>query len=389
MPETTHVQTHESREPRERAVSRQIVRASSQGLVVRSAALVARGLRDLARDSNWLIKKVFTGHASKLAISPSGQVCAISPQVRHGSQHVVLYDVELSVPTIALTAPASSVAASETSLENGAFAWSASARHLAAAWPGWQPSLHLFDLQGKLLLGTFGGFDKVPNSLAWSETGRFVAASTNDAKSASLRIWESSRAEMPFATRASTEIAAPTGMEPQAYGEGFEEEGAFRGYGRIAFSPDERLVAAVVEIQGEWADDLIFVASPLSLQNHHLIQAQGHVTDITWTPDSRQIVYCAAGQAYRLTAASPESQPLPFGAELCACHPHLPLCLCFSSWLKNSAKGRLCLVDLNRLSVFDEYPADGVVDLRWNLDGSKAFAMTQSGMAYIYEPPLV
>ena len=37
----------------------QIVPAASRGLAVRSAALVVRGLRDMARDSNWLIKKVF------------------------------------------------------------------------------------------------------------------------------------------------------------------------------------------------------------------------------------------------------------------------------------------------------------------------------------------
>ena len=47
------------------------------------------------------------------------------------------------------------------------------------------------------------------------------------------------------------------------------------------------------------------------------------------------------------------------------------------------------LVDLNGLTVFDEYAAEGVVDLRWSLDGSKAFAVTQTGMAYIYEPPLI
>jgi hypothetical protein len=80
---------------------------------------------------------------------------------------------------------------------------------------------------------------------------------------------------------------------------------------------------------------------------------------------------------------------LPFGAELCACHPHLPLCVCYSSWLKNSAKGRLFLVDLNRLEVFDEYAAEGIADLRWSADGSKAYAVTQDGMAYIYEPPLI
>jgi hypothetical protein len=84
-----------------------------------------------------------------------------------------------------------------------------------------------------------------------------------------------------------------------------------------------------------------------------------------------------------------EPQVLPFGAELCACHPQLPLCLCFSSWLKNSAKGRLFLVDLNRLVVFDEYAAEGVVNLRWSLDGSKAYAVTADGLAYIYDPPLL
>jgi len=82
-------------------------------------------------------------------------------------------------------------------------------------------------------------------------------------------------------------------------------------------------------------------------------------------------------------------EPLPFGAELCVCHPQLPLCVCFSSWLKNSAKGRLFLADLNRQTVFDEYAAVGVMVLRWSLDGSKAYAVTRDGMAYIYEPPLI
>ena len=33
-----------------------LARADAQGLTVRSAGLVRRGLLDLARDSNWLIK---------------------------------------------------------------------------------------------------------------------------------------------------------------------------------------------------------------------------------------------------------------------------------------------------------------------------------------------
>jgi hypothetical protein len=145
----------------------------------------------------------------------------------------------------------------------------------------------------------------------------------------------------------------------------------------------------VVEIEGDWADDSILLLDAPALQNQCAFGAQGHITDLTWTPDSRQIVYCAAGQAYRLEVESMFFEPLPFGAELCVCHPHLPLCVCFSSWLKNSAKGRLFLADLSRQTVFDEYAAEGVVDLRWSLDGSKAYAVTRDGMAYIYEPPLI
>ena len=145
----------------------------------------------------------------------------------------------------------------------------------------------------------------------------------------------------------------------------------------------------MIEIKGEWADDSILVADVNTLSRRKVFGAQGHVTDLTWTPDSQQIIYCSAGQAYRLEPDSVNAEPLAFGAELSACHPHLPLCVCFSSWLKNSAKGRLFLTDLSRGTIFDEYPAEGVVDLRWSADGSKAYAVTRDGMAYIYEPSLI
>jgi WD40 repeat protein len=378
-------------ETREKSAATQLVHASPQGLAVRSAALVVRGLRDLTRDSNWLIKKVFTGHSMYMSVSPSGQVCAISPQVRYGSQRVVLYDIELSVPVMALSVPGETGGApGEPASESAAaFAWSPTARYLAAAWGAWQSQLHLFDLHGKMLLGRFGTFKTIPQSLAWSETGKYFAAASSGGKGASLSVWEATREEMPLSGAADFVMGSPRGIEPQTYGEGFEEEGAFRGYGRTVFSPNEKLLASVAAIQGEWADDSILVTEVPSMRNQQLFQAQGHITDLTWTPDGQQIVYCAAGQAYRLSARTHEIEPLPFGAELCACHPHLPLCVCFSSWLKNSAKGRMFLVDLNGLTVFDEYAAEGVVDLRWSLDGSKAFAVTQTGMAYIYEPPLI
>ena len=184
-------------------------------------------------------------------------------------------------------------------------------------------------------------------------------------------------------------MGVPDGFERQTYEAEFGEEGAFGGYGRTAFSPDEKILASVIEIRGDWADDSIVLADVPALRTQNVFQAQGHITDLTWTPDSRQIIYCAAGQAYSLDVESLAFEPLPFGAELCVCHPHLPLCICYSSWLKNSAKGRLFIVDLGRQTMFDEYAAEGIVDLRWSVDGSKAYAMTQDGMAYIYEPPLI
>jgi WD40 repeat protein len=382
----------------EKSPTRQIVPAASQALAVRSSALVVRGLRDLARDSNWLIKKVFAGRSPHLAISPAGQLAAISPQIRRsprpGPQRVVLYDIEMSMPMLALSVPGESPAPAADL--PGAFAWSSTARYLVAAWSAWQPQLHCFDLQGKMLLGTFGEYRQFPNSICWSDTGKYFAAASSGGTAASMRLWQMDRLDVAAgATQGllnkapAGEVGVPNSVEPQQYGEEFAEEGAFRGYGRTAFSPNEHLLATVVEIQGEWADDSIAIFDVPGLQNQLAFGAQGHITDLTWTPDSRQIIYCAAGQAYRLEVESMFFEPLPFGAELCVCHPHLPLCVSFSSWLKNSAKGRLFLADLSRQTVFDEYAAEGVVDLRWSLDGSKAYAVTRDGMAYIYEPPLI
>ena len=386
-------------EIREKSATREIVPAGPQGLAVRSAALVARGLRDLARDSNWLIKKIFAGRTPSLAISPAGQVCAISRhfqprapyEPRGGAQRVVLYDIETAYAMFALSVP-NEIDASSKDL-TATFAWSPTGRYLAAAWGAWQPALHCFDVQGKMLLGTFGEFGVIPRCLAWSGTEKLFAAASSGGKKASLRLWRtaddaSSNAAAPSGAPA-TRIGAPDWLERQTYEAEFGEEGALAGYGRTAFSPDEQLLASVIEIHGDWADDFIAFLDVPTLRKREAFQAQGHITDLTWTPDGQQIVYCAAGQAYRLGVGTMNFDALPFGAELCACHPHLPLCVCYSSWLKNSAKGRLFLVDLNRLEVFDEYAAEGIADLRWSADGSKAYAVTQDGMAYIYEPPLI
>ena len=124
--------------------TKQIARTQSGALAVRSSALVARGLRDLARESNWLIKKVFTGRSQHLAISSAGQVCAISTSIHHGTSQVALYDIELSVPTMTLSVPMAGKRADPTDSESdahanslAAFSWSPGARYLVAAWSGW------------------------------------------------------------------------------------------------------------------------------------------------------------------------------------------------------------------------------------------------------------
>jgi WD40 repeat protein len=385
-------------ESREKSSLQQIVPAPTQGLAVRSAAIVARGLRDLSRDSNWLVKKAFSGHSPNLEISPAGQLCAVSPMVRQGTERIAVYDIELCVPTLAL-AVTGEPSVSAPGLPS-AFVWSPTARYLVAAWGGWLPELHVFDLHGKAFLGSFGDHSNFPSSLAWSGTGKYFAVASAGGQEARLRLWlaQGGSAAMPFAENPSNEIgAAVSAKDTDAENPGDESSdgGVFSGYGRTAFSPDEKNLASVVEFEGDWADDSIALIEVPGLGTRKTFQVQGHVTDLSWTSNGEQLVYCSAGQAYRLEVARTESavdtetESLPFGAELCACHPHLPLCLLFSSWLRNSAKGRVFVVDLNTLTVFDEYAAEGVVDLRWGLDGSKAYAVTADGLAYIYESPLL
>ena len=377
----------------EKSEVKQVVPAPSWALVVRSAAIVARGLRDLARDSNWLLKKVFSGRSSHVAISHHGELCALSAIVRHGTERVTLYDIEMSVPTLALAIPGEP-SVSVPGLP-AAFAWSPAGQYLTAAWGGWLPELHVFDIDGKAYLGAFGDFAHFPTSLAWSSTGKYFACASGGGEAARLRLWKTaprSAVAMPFAAEPSAEIGPPPQPDESESAEpsGVEadDQGVFSGYGRAAFSPDENQLAAILENDGDWADDSIALLEVPSLDMQSIVQAQGHVTDLSWTFDNHQLIYCAAGQAYRIAPESSEAEALPFGAELCACHPHLPLGLLFSSWLKSSAKGRVFIVDLNGLSLFDEYPAEGVVDLRWSADGAKAYAVTAEGLAYIYEPPL-
>ena len=275
---------------------------------------------------------------------------------------------------------------------SAAFAWSPSAQFLVAAWGLWEPSLHFFDLHNKMFLGAFSEFSAFPRCINWSGMGRYFALA-GSGKKGSLELWTAGTNAMVLsgpALRKDRSAGLGCTARNRAASRGDEpcDEATFAGYGRLAFSPDERTLASAVEIEGEWADDSIaFVGLP-GFQQQQVFPAQGHITDLTWTPDSRRVIYCAAGQAYRVNPETLDSEQLPFGAELCLCHPYKPLCVCFSSWLKNSAKGRLFLVDLDALDVYDEHPAENVVDLRWSIDGSKAYAVTRDGLAYSYESPM-
>jgi len=383
----------------DQTTTKQIVPAAPQALAVRSAALVARGLRDLARNSNWLTTKVFSGRSPHASISSSGLVCAVAPPVKGEPHRVVLYDIERGVPALALAVPNEAMSFNSRLAANAGFAWSPSAQFLVAAWGLWEPSLHFFDLHSKMFLGTFGEFSSFPRYVSWSGMGRYLAMA-GAGKKANLELWVAATNAMVMSGPALKRIGPPQWVSQQsidaaiqdgvaqAPGDAACDEATFAGYGQLSFSPDECTLAAAMESEGEWADDsILFVRMP-GFQEQKVFPAQGHITDITWTPDSKYLIYCAAGQAYRVNVASLEAEQLPFGAELCLCHPHKPLCVCFSSWLKNSAKGRLFIVDLDAPDAFDEHPAENVVDLRWSLDGSKAYAVTLDGLAYSYEPPM-
>jgi hypothetical protein len=380
MPTTTNDK------PQTSSPGQQIVPTSTQNLTVRSSALVTRGLRDLARESNWIVKKVCAGQITRRSISAAGTVTAISSSGGGRAPRLVLYDIESSAPKFVLSVEGEKLAFAP--YLPSAFAWSLAGRHLVAAWGAWEPALHVFDLNSRAVAGIFGKFKHFAAGLAWSDKGNYFAAAATGGQEASVRLWTVTGDASALKIKVCGEIRVHEGFEKQAYEAELSGEGDFAGYGQTVFSPDEKIVASVVEIHGEWADDSIVFADVPNIRNQIVFQVQGHISDISWTPDSSRVLYCAAGQAYKLDLATMNFHLLPFSAELCACHPHLPLCLCYSSWQKDSAKGRLFLVDLNRNEIFDEYAAEGISDLRWNVDGSVAYAMTRDGMAYIYEPSL-
>jgi hypothetical protein len=364
-----------------------VVRKSgAQALAMRSAALVKRGLHDLSRESNWTRKPAFVGKASKVAVSARGLVCAISADSRKTPPRVTVYDLHNSYGQLALSVPGETPALAKHL--PASFAWSANSRYLAGAWAAWQPSIHVFDLDGKEFAGAFGKFQQLPSHVVWSPDSAYIAAATTG-KTAALRVWPSGAADRQIQDAPLGEAGVPDWLERQTYEAEFGEEGAFHGYGKTVFSRDGTQLASVVEIQGEWADDAILLAHVPSLKRVNSFQAQGHVSDLTWLASGRAIVFCAAAQAYVLNLATFESEQLSFDAEICAAHPTLPLLACYTSWQKDAAKGHLFIADLRTNTRYDQCEAEGVAEITWSEDGSRAYAVSKDGMAYIYEPEIL
>ena len=357
-----------------------LARTGTQGLAVRSATLVRRGLRDLARESNWLIQKVFNAPVSHAAISSDGHFCIPNGPSHENTQGLSVLDLENSSQLLPLGVPLQGPLAK--------LAWAPGTRHLIAAGDAPSHDLRVIDVRRKNLAGSLRSTGGTPSSIAWSPGGALVASALTG-KEPSLALWQIPERFTDAPAEPLHRLGAPNWIERQSDEADSADAGEFSGYGSLAFSPDEALLAVVVQIGGDWADDSIALLNARTLEKETVFEAQGHVTDIAWSGDGKRVVYCSAGQAYGIDVLSAESTSLPFGGERCAWHPHLPVCLFYSSWLRNSAKGRLFLADMDRGRVFDEHPADNILDLRWSADGSKAYAIASEGLAYIYEPELL
>jgi WD40 repeat protein len=363
-----------------------ISKRASRALAAQSAALVRRGLRDLARDSNWLIKKVFTRRMNELAISPGGQVCATSYDARAGRARISIFDIELSVPAFNLDVPYDQPP--EKPALRASFAWSPDGRYVVAAAPDGSQELHLLDVQARSHVRLLNTFEHPSETLTWSASGNYFAASFAAGDFSSIRLWRKANDQELSLVRADGEIAVADWIAARPGSDSAEDAGSFQNYGTLALSPGDEWLAAVAEIDGDWADDYLLLAHVPSLRLADIHPGQGHITDVSWSRGPQQLVYCASGQAFELNLDSRQASPLPFAAELFRCHPTLPIAGCFASWLKNSAKGRLFVANLDNGTVIDECPAEGVVDIRWSADGTKLYAVSQDGLAYAYEVSL-
>jgi WD40 repeat protein len=364
--------------------SQEITAAHTRAITVLSSSLVLRGLREFPQTSRWNIKQAFADPAAHLGISSHGRVAVYSPETRESSLRIEIADAEMSVAATVIAVPDEPLIGRPDF--PAAFAWSADEKFLVAASGTWQPELHLFDPRAGAFMGRFGAFRVYPTHLCWSGDGKYFAASSDGSENAELTLWmpgDSAEKFEPLCEmdrRAFAETSAPAETE--------DDQGNFYGFGATAFHPCERILATVLEFDGDWSDDSVLLLRVPTLEIAGRFETSGHVTQLCWSSDGRRLIFCASGQAYSLDVESETITSLPFAAEMCQCHPALPLCGFYNSWLKNSAAGRIFVADLQRNAIIDECRAEGIGDIRWSSDGRTFYAVARDGTAYLFDCPL-
>lgn len=362
--------------------SQEIVSVRNRGITVLSSPLVLRGLRELPQNSRWSVKQAFAEPRTHLAISKNGHIAAYSPASRELSQRVEISDVELSGETKSIAVPDEPFVARPDF--PAAFAWDPTGSLLAAASGTWHPELHLFNARAGEFAGRFSAFRVYPAHLCWSESGKYFTASSDGSEHATLTLWMTGRSPEEFEPLCEMDRASAL-AEPSADDD--SQENSFFGYGPVAFRQDEKLLAAPLEHDGDWSDDSLLLVRVPTLEIAERFETNGQVTQLSWHNNRRTLIFCASGQAYSLDTANGEMNSLPFAAELCQCHPSLPLCAFYNSWLKNSAAGRIFIADLQRNTVIDECHAEGIADIKWSSDGRTLYCVALDGVAYLFDCP--
>ncbi len=363
--------------------SQEITRAERRAITVLSSSLVLRGLREFPHTSRWSVKRAFQALKADVAISPAGRAAFYSAETRQSSQQIGVADLEL------IGAPATIAVPDEPFIARpdfpASFAWSPNEKQIVAASGTWQPELHLFDARSLAFLGRFGAFRVYPTHLCWSNTGQYFAAASDGSENSKLMLWMPAASADDFEPLCEMDRHAILDPQSQENAEG--EQGNFYGFGATAFRPDERMLATVLEFDGDWSDDSLILARVPTLEMAGRFETTGHVTQLSWSADSQRIIFCASGQVYSLDPNRGGIDSLPFAAEMCQCHPTLPLCGFYNSWLKNAAAGRIFIADLQSNAVIDECRAEGIADIRWSSDGRTFYAVARDGTAYLFDSP--
>ncbi|HEV2615184.1 MAG TPA: hypothetical protein VGU63_01095 [Candidatus Acidoferrales bacterium] len=371
--------------PRARREAREIVRSQASGITVLSSSLVLRGLREFQQTSRWSVKQAFGEPRQHLSVSPRGHAAAYSAATRELSQRIEICDLELTGVPAPIRIPDEPLVARPDF--PASFAWSPAGDSLIAASGTWQPELHYFDARAGKFGGRFAPFRVFPTHLVWASSGKYFVAASDGSENATLMLWMAGDSVDEFEPLSQLDRGTFADASQENNEDG--DRGRFWGFGATAFCANDKSLATVLEFDGEWSDDSIVLVKPPTLETIGRFETTGHVTDLSWLSDARHLIFCASGQVYSLDAAGETTSSLPFAAELCHCHPSLPLCAFYNSWLKSSAKGRIFIADLQRNAIVDECWAEGIGSLRWSHDGHALYAVAQDGTAYIYERPAV